>query len=339
MKSLGPKVIFDGPHVRVSTVTAAIAAKLNDQMRGSEEVIQHCKHVTDKLTLDNVNLEKNNSRLRDQVEKLDQASTALENDISNLRTENQRLNESIKNLEKERRQLNDSSEHLAKENQRLTGENQRLKDREEHLKKEIQRLSESNTYLKKATSAISATQNPPWVTHEYTTNQTFTGGRWRTEDYSTSPYPWFYRKKRQTEPCPAGWLHFLSSCYVISPAESPDQRNWEEAQDDCRGKEADLVVIESPEEQEFIYKSGLTSSGDSGFWIGLKTEGGIWKWVNGDHLTEGYGMKEPANDHHCVISAKEKKGWEAVSCDVKHGWICEVNASSLPLSEGLFTQN
>uniref|UniRef100_A0A3Q1FXW3 C-type lectin domain-containing protein n=1 Tax=Acanthochromis polyacanthus TaxID=80966 RepID=A0A3Q1FXW3_9TELE len=58
-----------------------------------------------------------------------------------------------------------------------------------------------------------------------------------------------FLSERHTEPCQAGWLHFQSKCYLICSRDSPDQKTWQAAQDDCREKDADLVAIQSPAEQ------------------------------------------------------------------------------------------
>eukprot|EP00064_Thunnus_orientalis_P013411 superscaffoldBa00002177_g13450 len=72
-----------------------------------------------------------------------------------------------------------------------------------------------------------------------------------------------------------------ASCYAIG-----NQSTWEEARDVCRSKKADLVVIESPDEQEFISNITRAGLGTSGYWIGLRAEAGSWQWVNGSDLTE-----------------------------------------------------
>ncbi|KAM4598945.1 uncharacterized protein V3H82_016508 [Fundulus diaphanus] len=147
--------------------------------------------------------------------------------------------------------------------------------------------------------------------------------------YSQSSPSYFYRrKKRQTEPCPQGWLHFQSSCYMISGWNYSDEKTWDEARDDCRFRGADLVVVGSPEEQDFIYKSSLTGAGTSGYWIGLRVKGSGWKWVNESDLKNSYWLQLPAEKVNCATSVKEANGWKSVSCDEKNGWICQQMAVS-----------
>ncbi|XP_035982734.1 uncharacterized protein LOC118557233 [Fundulus heteroclitus] len=147
--------------------------------------------------------------------------------------------------------------------------------------------------------------------------------------YSQSSPSYFYRrKKRQTEPCPQGWLHYQSSCYMISSWNYSDQKTWDEARDDCRFRGADLVVVGSPEEQDFIYKSSLTGAGTSSYWIGLRVNGSGWKWVNESDLRHSYWLQPPVEKVNCATSVKEANGWKSVSCDDKNGWICQQMAVS-----------
>ncbi|XP_075968444.1 CD209 antigen-like [Anarhichas minor] len=73
---------------------------------------------------------------------------------------------------------------------------------------------------------------------------------------------------------------FNSSYYLLSNKSG----SWEESRKDCRDKGADLVIIDSLQEQKFI----LSIVDTIYTWIGLsdRDEEGTWKWVDGTPLTE-----------------------------------------------------
>ncbi|XP_036830595.1 C-type lectin domain family 4 member E-like, partial [Oncorhynchus mykiss] len=90
--------------------------------------------------------------------------------------------------------------------------------------------------------------------------------------------------------CPEGWHTFESSWYFLFTK----AKTWEESRQECVERGADLVIINSEKEQEFLFN--LNSS----FWIGLTdsvTEG-TWKWVDGNPLTTPrfWGSGQPNGD-------------------------------------------
>uniref|UniRef100_A0A3Q0RE41 C-type lectin domain-containing protein n=1 Tax=Amphilophus citrinellus TaxID=61819 RepID=A0A3Q0RE41_AMPCI len=124
--------------------------------------------------------------------------------------------------------------------------------------------------------------------------------------------------------CPAGWRKFSCSCYLLS--ERSD--SWDAARKDCRDKEADLVVIDSTEEQSFL--KTITQSYS---WIGLndKEQEGQWKWVDGTPLIwTNWATNEPNNggapnhDEDCAHMHSDDHGtWNDHKCSVSLTWICE----------------
>ncbi|CAL1612102.1 unnamed protein product [Knipowitschia caucasica] len=119
-----------------------------------------------------------------------------------------------------------------------------------------------------------------------------------------------------------GWIYFSESVYLGSTTE----RNWSESRQFCQDQGADLVIITSVQEKDFIssiYKDRR--------WIGLSDlqEEGVWRWVDGTKLTTSFWMSGEPNDtgtgEDCVeINYKGQLGrWNDENCGVAHQFICE----------------
>ncbi|XP_062334853.1 C-type lectin domain family 4 member M-like isoform X5 [Osmerus eperlanus] len=130
--------------------------------------------------------------------------------------------------------------------------------------------------------------------------------------------------------CPDGWKKLNCSCYYVST----EMKTWSDSRQDCRDREADLVVINSPEEQVFL--NNLTKT----VWIGLTdtvTEG-TFIWVDGTPLTTEYWYgSQPDNYLHQPGSVDEDcaeiyyspsqvpppKTWNDNRCYSNNFWVCE----------------
>ncbi|XP_064179395.1 macrophage mannose receptor 1-like [Anguilla rostrata] len=133
---------------------------------------------------------------------------------------------------------------------------------------------------------------------------------------------------RVCEPCPQGWAQFSSKCYYFSN----ERKNWTDSRSDCEERGADLVIIESEEEQWFIYEQIKSTT-----WIGLRYSAamGNWLWVDGTPLQEGFwGSGEPGDEKgfYCALIASIMNAWLTIYCDYDFNFVCETNAL-LPLSE------
>ncbi|XP_076874375.1 uncharacterized protein LOC143524182 [Brachyhypopomus gauderio] len=121
-----------------------------------------------------------------------------------------------------------------------------------------------------------------------------------------------------------GWMYFNSSFYYIST----EKKTWSESRQDCRKRGADLVIINSREEQYLV----SMMRGDRKAWIGLtdtdKGNNQDWKWVDGTALVNKYWRAGEPNglNEHCVITdhgSDSVQNWADYQCTHSFFWICE----------------
>ncbi|KAL2087722.1 hypothetical protein ACEWY4_016550 [Coilia grayii] len=123
-------------------------------------------------------------------------------------------------------------------------------------------------------------------------------------------------------PCPTGWVYFHCNCYYLSSLE----KTWVEARETCRSTEADLVTINSREEQVFINKLNKSS------WIGLQRAENGWEWVDNTVLSnESWRLLQPDNNtENCVMSIPDLSNstfaWQGTRCDSNLSFYCEKSA-------------
>lgn len=93
---------------------------------------------------------------------------------------------------------------------------------------------------------------------------------------------------------------------------------------DCRERQADLVIITTKAELDFVKKTYAIT------WIGLsdKQQEGKWKWVDGTDLVGGgfWQAGEPNNsdgNEDCVEVSRSASAWNDAPCDRRFAWVCE----------------
>ncbi|XP_053713142.1 CD209 antigen-like protein E isoform X2 [Synchiropus splendidus] len=125
-----------------------------------------------------------------------------------------------------------------------------------------------------------------------------------------------------------GWLYFRTSLYYVSPV----QKSWFDSRNFCVERGADLVVINSREEQEFTNQFVRIT------WIGLsqQQDNGQWVWVDGTLLTRSFWSPGEPNDfegieENCteICEHSIEKSWNDAPCQQTNFWICEKNINFL----------
>uniref|UniRef100_A0A8C1CEX9 C-type lectin domain-containing protein n=1 Tax=Cyprinus carpio carpio TaxID=630221 RepID=A0A8C1CEX9_CYPCA len=101
-----------------------------------------------------------------------------------------------------------------------------------------------------------------------------------------------------------GWIYYQFSFYYVST----ETKNWNESRTNCTERGADLLMINSTDEQEFVKKISYTYS----------------KWVDGSTLTSGFwsvGQPNGRRIQNCAVSSSK---WCAdTQCNYTYNWICE----------------
>ncbi|XP_027869340.1 C-type lectin domain family 12 member B-like [Xiphophorus couchianus] len=208
------------------------------------------------------------------------------NELKESGAKNKNLTDQINNLT----QVSESKIH------NLRIEKQELKEKNHNLTKQIQDLEGENRNLKEQIDNMTKTQN------ELNVSQ----AQWSIDEYCRKD------NRRRCEPCQKGWQPFNSKCYVYNNAKGSNQKNWDEAQQDCKRKVSHLSVVDSQKEKVHLKTISPAEPGIDGYWIGLRAEGSKWKWIDGAELANQDWIKTAAVDGQCVTCLK--KEWKSVSC-------------------------
>ncbi|XP_047406157.1 C-type lectin domain family 4 member E isoform X1 [Sciurus carolinensis] len=128
--------------------------------------------------------------------------------------------------------------------------------------------------------------------------------------------------------CPLNWEHFQSSCYFYST----NTMSWISSVKNCSGMGAHLVVINTQEEQEFLYHA---KPRNKIFYIGLTDQvvEGEWQWVDGTPFTESLSFWDAGEPNNLVTvedcatirdSSNPRQNWNDIPCFYSVFRICEM---------------
>jgi hypothetical protein len=127
--------------------------------------------------------------------------------------------------------------------------------------------------------------------------------------------------------CPCGFDAFGEGSYLFCD----ESRTWADARLRCQELGYELVVIESEEENLWIYYNALEQLGGIS-WIGLSDidAEGTWLWVDGAApMFTAWAQSEPndwgeAGEDCAEILRWEEPTWNDANCDGEVSFICEV---------------
>ncbi|XP_076027214.1 C-type lectin domain family 4 member D-like [Genypterus blacodes] len=126
--------------------------------------------------------------------------------------------------------------------------------------------------------------------------------------------------------CPLGWKEINSRCYFLST----EAKTWAASRKDCKRRGADLVIINSKQEQMDLYLPQDRNL----FWIGLSDSSGSFNWVDGSPLGESFwqlGQPSGAGPHQqedCVEVYQNDPvlaNWNDAPCGSSRRWMCEMS--------------
>ncbi|KAA8588597.1 CD209 antigen [Etheostoma spectabile] len=275
-------------------------ASLNNQKREREQLqasYDDMQRNLERLQTNHSNLTVSKDQLQTNYSSLQRKKDELQTLFTTLRENRDQLQSNFSSLKNNMDQLQRSYDTLSiNKNQLQISYNSLWKDRE--------RLQTSYTTLQRKTEQLKANYSSlATVRHQYKKMIDKVRGR----------------------PCQTGWRKFDISCYLVTNG----KKNWTLSRQYCVARGADLVVIDTMEEQAFV--NGLLGSGQNA-WIGLTDdlEEGTWMWVDGTPVTTTFWQSGQPNSFNgnqdCAETLQKSSGvgeWNDDGCFSDQGAICE----------------
>ncbi|XP_034156882.2 C-type lectin domain family 4 member M-like [Pangasianodon hypophthalmus] len=232
----------------------------------------------------------------------------LQTSYNNLNTQRDQLQTSYKKLTKERDQLQTSYNNLNTEKDQLQTSYNNLNTEKDQLQTSYKKLTKDRDQLQTNYNNLNKDRD-----------QLQTNYNNLTKDRDQLQKQKVELQEKLTK---LGWIFFSSKPYYISS----ERKTWTESRQDCRGRGADLMIINSKEEQDFV--ENLSKSKNYGFYIGLSDldNEGVFKWVDGTSMTTAYWSSGNgfSDSDDCVVNRYEGSDrWFDRPCTETYYWICE----------------
>ncbi|XP_061811860.1 oxidized low-density lipoprotein receptor 1 isoform X2 [Nerophis lumbriciformis] len=137
------------------------------------------------------------------------------------------------------------------------------------------------------------------------------------------------------EPCMQGWLLFRSKCYLfLDTPYYQGWKTWKGSVEACREMDADLLGIDSQEEQEFVTNhTTFYNDNRHGYWMGLRKDNtDQWVWRHGGNLTVTFWRTQYYSRTNCalILPSDSLANWSKESCEMKNRYVCQTSALFKP---------
>ncbi|XP_075961424.1 uncharacterized protein LOC142964792 [Anarhichas minor] len=235
------------------------------------------------------NLTNDNEQLQASYYTLKRDSDQLQTSYNNMQKSLEELQANHTNLKATKDQLQTNNRNLQREKDEL----QTLANRDQ-LQSDYSSLKRNKDQLQISYNTLSTRKDDLQIRYNSLTNdkdrlQSSYNSLQNDKEQLQNKYNSLVKVKDELEKeinklrgktCQTGWSKFEKSCYFLST----EKKNWVSSRADCIAKGADLVIIDSRDEQAFV--NGLLTLRQFA-WIGLTdsvTEG-VWMWADGTPVT------------------------------------------------------
>ncbi|KAL7395224.1 hypothetical protein ABVT39_012467 [Epinephelus coioides] len=308
----------------------------SDQLQSDHNDVKASKN---QLQTNYSNLQRERDQWQKSYEDLRQSKNQLERNCYDMQMNLDRLQTNHNELTSSNKVLQNTYSKLQRERDELLTTFFTLRANRDQLQNNYTSLKRNNDQLQRTYDTISTSKNLLDISYN---------SLWKEKQQLQTRYNTLRRENQQLQtnysslvtirdqlekkinkvtakPCQAGWRRFDISCYFVSTL----TRNWTLSRNACLAEGADLVVVDSREEQEFV--NGLLQA-DQNAWIGLtdSLEEGTWMWVDGTPLTTGFWQPGQPNSFNgnqdCGEIVQKSVGvgeWNDDGCFSQQLWICE----------------